>query len=179
MAVLHQATLTPTKLELVTAHLDSVPWGGSGDVTMIGGYRFDDPAGHVGIEALLASRGDSVFHIPLTYRDAPLDGADDALITTMTHSVLGERWVYDAAADPVAVDCYTRALHGEVGQASLEVHRADGSVVAMDPPILVRLEGSADRGSVVFTHDLADPVSGDARLVAGWPDGFGVIAALN
>ena len=37
---------------------------------------------------------------PLTYRDEPLDGAEDALITEMQHSVLGTRWVYDGLRDP-------------------------------------------------------------------------------
>ena len=38
--------------------------------------------------------------VPLTYRDEPLDGAEDALITEMQHSVLGTRWVYDGLRDP-------------------------------------------------------------------------------
>ena len=178
MAVLHQATITPTKLELIIAHLDAVPWGGSGEVTMIGGYRFDDPAGRVGVEALLVTRGDRVLHVPLTYRDAPLPDADAHLITTMNHSVLGDRWIYDAAADPVGVDCFTRALHGDLEQAALEVHKADGSVVPVDPPVRIRLEGASTGDTILFTHDLAEPAIGDARLVAGWDDGFGVVAAL-
>ena len=38
--------------------------------------------------------------VPLTYRDEPLDGAEDAFITEMQHSVLGPRWVYDGLRDP-------------------------------------------------------------------------------
>lgn len=38
--------------------------------------------------------------IPLTYRDGPVDGLEDALITEMEHSVLGKRWVYDGLRDP-------------------------------------------------------------------------------
>jgi hypothetical protein len=44
-----------------------------------------------------------VFQVPLTYRDEPLAGADGALITTMEHSVLGTRWVYDGLRDPLFV----------------------------------------------------------------------------
>src|SRR5262249_5100908 len=44
--------------------------------------------------------GDVLFQVPLTYRDEPLAGADDALITEMEHSVLGTRWVYDGLRDP-------------------------------------------------------------------------------
>ena len=102
MAILHQrATLTPTKLELAAAWLDRQGLRGAGDVQLAGSYRFDDPEGKVGIEALLVRRAGEVLHLPLTYRGAPLDGAGAHLITTLEHSVLGRRWVYDAAADPV------------------------------------------------------------------------------
>ena len=37
--------------------------------------------------------------VPLTYRDEPLDGAEDGLISEMQHSVLGTRWVYDGLRD--------------------------------------------------------------------------------
>ncbi|MEI2826114.1 MAG: hypothetical protein V9F04_06650 [Dermatophilaceae bacterium] len=40
---------------------------------------------------------------PLTYRSAPLAGADRALVGTIEHSVLGTRWVYDAPHDPAYV----------------------------------------------------------------------------
>ena len=44
--------------------------------------------------------GGVLFHVPLTYRDEPLVGAERALITEMEHSVLGTRWVYDGLRDP-------------------------------------------------------------------------------
>jgi hypothetical protein len=44
--------------------------------------------------------GDTLLQVPLTYRDEPLDRADDALIVEMQHSVLGTRWVYDGLRDP-------------------------------------------------------------------------------
>ena len=96
MAIIHQeATITPTKREVAAAWLDRQGLG-TGDVEMLGSYRFDDPEGEVGIEALLVRRAGEVFHLPVTYRDAPLDGAGARLITTMRHSVLGSRWVYEA-----------------------------------------------------------------------------------
>ena len=67
---------------------------------MIGSYRFDDPDGRVGMEIHLVDAGGALLQVPLTYRDEPLDGADDALITEMQHSVLGTRWVYDGLRDP-------------------------------------------------------------------------------
>lgn len=41
--------------------------------------------------------------MPLTYRGAPLPGAEPWLVGTMEHSVLGRRWVYDGCGDPVHV----------------------------------------------------------------------------
>ncbi|EGD57055.1 CG0192-related protein [Gordonia neofelifaecis] len=180
MALLHQATISPTKLELVTDYLDSVPWGGTGEVELIGGYRFDDPAGEVGVEALLASRDGRTLHIPLTYRGTPLAGADEYLISTMAHSVLGDRWIYDAAADPVAVDCFVRAMRGEQPQAELEVRKADGTVVPLDSPVRLQVHGTpGETAALALSDDLASPVSGSAWLVAEWDGGHGVVAALR
>lgn len=177
MAVLHRAQISPTKLELVTAWLDQQPWGGSGDVELIGGYRFDDPDGEVGVEALIARRGDLVAQLPLTYRGAPLEGAEDHLITTMEHSALGKRWIYSAVGDPVAMACFARALAGEQEQAAVEVHHADGRVEPIEPPVRVRLEGTPTSAEVRFSDDLSKPVAGEARLVAGWNGGDDAVVA--
>jgi Maltokinase N-terminal cap domain len=103
MAIFHLATVTPTKAELIARWAPTQPWGSPAEtpMTVIGSYRFDDPDGHVGIESHLVASGDTLLHVPLTYRDAPLDGGGDALITEMEHSVLGTRWVYDGLSDPV------------------------------------------------------------------------------
>jgi hypothetical protein len=70
---------------------------------VIGSYRFDDPDGHVGMETHLVAAGDTLMQIPVSYRGEPLEGAADALITEMQHSVLGRRWVYDGLRDPLLV----------------------------------------------------------------------------
>jgi hypothetical protein len=67
---------------------------------VIGSYRFDDPDARVGMETHLVVAGGTLLQVPLTYRDEPLVGADDALIVEMQHSVLGTRWVYDGLRDP-------------------------------------------------------------------------------
>src|SRR5262245_24048391 len=94
MAIFHRATITPTKEELITAWAPSQPWGpAAGDaIEVLGSYRFDDPEGRVGMETFLFGVGGDLFQVPLTYRDAPLDGGESALITQMSHSVLGNRW---------------------------------------------------------------------------------------
>lgn len=102
MALFHAATITPTKAELIAEWAPTRPWGPSvGDpMEVIGSYRFDDPDGRVGMETHLVRAGGALLQVPLTYRDEPLDGAGDALITEMQHSVLGTRWVYDGLRDP-------------------------------------------------------------------------------
>ena len=102
MARFHAATITPTKSELIAAWAPTQSWGPPADepVKVIGSFRFDDPDGRVGMETHLVTAGTTVLQVPLTYRDQPLEGADDALIVEMQHSVLGTRWVYDGLRDP-------------------------------------------------------------------------------
>jgi hypothetical protein len=102
LALFHRATITPTKAELIAEWAPTQPWGLAADVPIevIGSYRFDDPDGRVGMETHLVTAGGTLLQVPLTYRDEPLEGADDALIVEMQHSVLGTRWVYDGLRDP-------------------------------------------------------------------------------
>jgi hypothetical protein len=105
MAVIHKgATLTPPFREFLPTWLARQPWYlGSGIPSLkpVGFFRFEDPDGEVGIETHLATDGEAVYQIPMTYRGMPVDGLDTALITTAEHSVLGTRWIYDGLADPV------------------------------------------------------------------------------
>jgi hypothetical protein len=130
VALLHKATLTPTKLEALTAWLPGRSWLAGADVSMltqVGSYRFDDPAGEVGIETVLVRTADGrLLQVPLTYRAAPLAGAEDALVTTMEHSVLGPRWAYDGCADPVAVRALAAAILTGGHEAELEVDTGAG-----------------------------------------------------
>jgi hypothetical protein len=108
MAIIHNTTLEPTKLELLTTWLPTRPWytgTGTPELAKAGGFRLDDPEGEVGIEFMVAvdsSGPEPVAYLaPLTYRAAPLPGADHALVGTMEHGVLGPRWAYDGFHDPV------------------------------------------------------------------------------
>lgn len=177
MAIIHRATITPTKQELLEAWLAQRPWGGSGPVEILGGYRYDDPAGEVGVEGLVVVRGDAVLHVPLTYRGAPEPSAE--LVATMDHSALGPRWVYDATTDPVALDCYQRALAGELEQAVAEVWDGDTFVGVREPAVRVTLEGSPATGPLTFVHDLSESPAADSALVATWEGGRGVVAYLG
>ncbi|MFD7444746.1 1,4-alpha-glucan branching protein [Streptomyces sp. NPDC059909] len=122
MAVIHRTTLKPTKLELLTSWLPSRPWyrGGAGepDLVKAGGFRLDDPQGEVGIEFIVVADTSGprpvTYLTPLTYRGAPLDGADHALVGTMEHGVLGRRWAYDGCHDPVLVSQLLALIEGRV-----------------------------------------------------------------
>jgi len=101
MALYHDATVSPTKAELVAAWVSQQSWcpPDPGAVEVIGAFRFDDPEGEVGIETMLASVDGTVVHVPLTYRADPVAGGDAGLITEMHHTALGQRWVYDGLHD--------------------------------------------------------------------------------
>ncbi|PYI69034.1 hypothetical protein CVV68_04375 [Arthrobacter livingstonensis] len=127
MAIVYAAQLRPTKMELLAQWLPQHPWFG-GDATALlrlGSFRFDDPDGEVGVETILVGAGDNAYQVPLSYRGAPLDGAEAFLIGTMEHSVLGRRWVYDATADPVYVgELAAAVLTGKV--QAVEYREVDG-----------------------------------------------------
>ncbi|MGK5442431.1 CG0192-related protein [Micromonospora sp. URMC 105] len=167
MALLHRATLRPTKLELLTGWLPGRSWydGPAGvDVARVAGYRFDDPAGAVGIETLLVRAGDGPVHqVPLTYRDAPLDGGDDWLIGTTEHSVLGRRWVYDACGDPVYAAALAAAILAGTGQAQ-EYVEADG-VRELRPPTMAIDSSGADRGDLPPVGTPRRVVDADPALI--------------
>jgi maltokinase-like protein len=144
MALVYQATLTPPKLELVSAWLASRPWGkGKSDLRSVGAYRFDDPAGEVGIEAFLVQASDgSVLHAPMTYRGAPLAGAQDHLVGTSEHSVLGPRWLYDGCADPVWAATLANAVLAGAAQAEVFID-VDGKRERRVPTATVSGSGTA------------------------------------
>ncbi|WP_415975553.1 CG0192-related protein [Rhodococcus sp. 077-4] len=131
MALIHRATLVPSKLDAIAAWIPSQPWwdgSGADELDAAAAYRFDDPDGEVGIEThLLRTASGTVFQVPLTYRSAPLDGADAYLVATMDHSVLGPRWVYDGVGDPVYVAVTATAIAEGAHQAELVVQSEDGS----------------------------------------------------
>jgi hypothetical protein len=125
VALLYQATLTPSKIELLQAWIPHQPWLGDADATTVeavGAYRFDDPDGEVGIEThLLRTADGQILQVPVTYRGSPEAGADSWLIGITQHSVLGERWVYDACGDPVYVTALATAVLRGGTQAELDV----------------------------------------------------------
>lgn len=148
MGQVHRATLSPTKQELVQDWLPGRVWAGAGAVERkLGEYRLDDPAGEVGVETILWQLADgTVVQTPLTYRAAPLAGAEEHLLGTSEHSVLGRRWVYDGCGDPVwATTLATAILTG--GHQSEMYLVENGERVAL--PARMRVSGSGRPGTDV------------------------------
>ena len=200
MALLYQATLTPSKIEVLQSWIPHQPWIGDADATtveVVGGYRFDDPDGEVGMEThLLRTKDGQILQVPVTYRGSPMTGAGSYLIATMQHSVLGERWVYDACGDPVYVRALATAIVTGGTQADLEVVTdagrkrleattrvsGSGSSHSAIPPIASLSFSNEGTTTVISAGQLEltvvrviDParqeeVQGDAlRLVGTWP----------
>lgn len=164
MALIHKATLSPTKVELLAGWLPGRDWhtGPTGEVRRVAGYRFDDPAGVVGIETMLVRVGDGPVHqVPLTYRDAPLDGGDEWLIGTAEHSVLGKRWVYDAFGDPVYAAALAHAILAGAGQAE-EFMQVEGRLEPREPSMGIAVNGLVD---VPAAGAVERVVEGDPTLI--------------
>jgi hypothetical protein len=159
MALIHKATLTPTKLELLAEWLPGRAWyeGKPGaEVTRVASYRFDDPAGEVGIETMLVGDGGgTVYQVPLTYRGAPLDGAESFLVGTMEHSVLGRRWAYDAVGDPVYVQELAKVALTGAGLAE-EFVEVDGELVRREPSMTVAVTPSGGVPAVGAIRRIVD-----------------------
>ncbi|MGD9482960.1 1,4-alpha-glucan branching protein [Streptomyces sp. TRM70308] len=155
MAVIHKTTMDPGKLDLLGAWLPTRPWytaaGGPPELTVSGGFRLDDPRGAVGMEFMVVTDTSGVrpvaYHVPLTYRGAPLDGAPDtALLGTSEHGVLGRRWVYDGAHDPVLVAQVLAFLQGRTAaQDQNASDTPDPSVTAHFSGAAVAVEAAAPR----------------------------------
>jgi hypothetical protein len=183
MAVIHRTTLRPTKLELLAAWLPTREWYSAAVAApeKAGGFRLDDPAGEVGIEFMVVGDAerpaDAPHLVPMTYRAAPLDGAEDALIGTAEHGVLGKRWIYDGTHDPVLVTELYALLAGRAEP------QAQSESDTPDPTVHASLRGAADGGTVlellrvvdgadrtdmvVRTSGAAEPVTLRLRRVLG------------
>lgn len=206
MGLVHaRATITPSKQELVETWLPTRSWAsGATTVEKVAEYRFDDPDGEVGVETILWRTDEgTLLQVPFTYRAAPLAGAEEFLVGTADHSVLGPRWVYDGSADPVWAATLSAAILTGGTQAQMVIER-DGELI--DVPSRMQVRGSGSAGAEIPTITSVDsvvddgvvttvtagsltislaravgtPVSGDATLTGSAGDqDLGVLAALS
>ena len=188
MALIHRATLVPSKLELLQAFVPGQSWfTDDGPLETLGAYRWDDPAGDVGIEPHVVRSGATVFQVPVTYRAA--EHASAHLIGTAQHSVLGRRWVYDGCTDPVYVAALATALFTGAPQAKLWYDLPEGRE-RREPSVQVSVDGDRDAvppiddvtaidedvstliraGGTEFVvqRALGRPVPGRSRLTGTW-----------
>jgi hypothetical protein len=167
VATIHHTTLTPSKLELLTRWLPLQPWyrgARSPVLAKAGGFRLDDPDGEVGIEVMIIADVDgSRYLAPMSYRGAPLDGAEDALLGVSEHGVLGQRWIYDGVRDPVAVGQLLALAGGRVEAQQQDVSDSVDASVRPAPP----LPGTLTAAQPLFVVDGATGTS-----VALQPEGL-------
>jgi hypothetical protein len=170
MAIVHNTTMSPAKLELLAAWLPTQPWfPGSGRepaLTKVGGFRLDDPRGEVGIEFMLVADGPAVYQVPMTYHGRELPGADGRLIGTSEHGVLGRRWIYDGLRDPVLVAQLVAFFQGEVEAQAQSVSHTPDPTVIIQPAVGGPL-------AVISSVVTSDESSGTSLLVdTASPDGL-------
>lgn len=150
MAIIYRTTMSPSKLELLAEWLPAQSWfaGDAAALDTVGAYRFDDPAGEVGLEGMLLTAGDeTVYHVPLSYRDAPLERGEAFLLGTSEHGVLGTRWITDGAGDPVFRAALAEAMATGGHGADMTVHETDGSRTTR--ATTVDVQGSGHPGTEV------------------------------
>lgn len=159
VSIIHRTTLTPSKLEVIAPWLAAQSWyeGGVPELEKMGGFRLDDPTGRVGIEFMIV--GDTsgeqphYYHVPMTYRAEPLADLDHALLGTAQHGVLGERWFYDGAHDPVLV---AQLLALFAGTTQPQMQSVSETV---DPTVRSDVIGSASGDVTIVRSPLATPAA--------------------
>lgn len=188
MAKIHPgATLTPHFRDFLPPWVARQRWytgTATPALSPVGFFRFEDPAGEVGIETHLVTDGSLLYQIPMTYRGAPLGAAEPgALITTAEHSVLGTRWIYDGAADPL---WRSQLLHliWTSGVSELSGKRGAGPAEARGR-LLAPGELAPDRVRVDLARIVVPGAPADAPDIAGlvmgtWsPDGTATATATG
>lgn len=166
MAIVHNTSLVPSKLELLTAWLPRQPWyrgSGTPGLTKAGGFRLDDPDGEVGIELMVvvdsASPDVPGYFVPMSYRGAAVDAP---LIGTMEHGVLGRRYAYDGTHDPVVRAALLGLVRGELGP------QAQSESDTPDPTVRVGLTSAASGVDVLRTLSTSDAAPAPGEVSVPW-----------
>ncbi|MHA6750015.1 1,4-alpha-glucan branching protein GlgB [Dermacoccus nishinomiyaensis] len=126
------ATLSPGKLELLTPWVATQRWfqakGREPHLRKVSAFRFEDPAGEVGLEVMflrdLDAEHETTYQVPVTYRGERAPELEHAFIGTIEHSALGTRYVYDGPHDPV----FAAVLLATMASGGTQAERSDGVV---------------------------------------------------
>ncbi|GAB3272782.1 phosphotransferase [Arthrobacter pigmenti] len=178
--------MTPTLPELLRRWLPAQRWyparGTPVSLRRVGGIRMQDPDGVVGLEVHLIAVDSGervdVISVPLSYRSAPLEGADAGLVGEAEHTVSGTaapRWIYDGTHDPVFVTAWLELMRS---QTSTSDHRATGHSVepfAGRPPRTVPvkskvLTGEQSNTSVIVDDDELPSIVKFFRVLSAGPN---------
>ena len=170
MAIIHDTTMSPGKLELLAAWLPAQPWyrgtGRPPELARAGGFRLDDPQGEVGIEFMVVTDGPgsgaAAYQVPMTYRAHALPGPEGSLIGTAEHGVLGPRWIYDGTGDPVLGAQLAALIQGEAEPQAQSVSHTPDPTVTVQPvtPAALTVTGSAVVASGPHGTDLRFQAAG-------------------
>jgi hypothetical protein len=169
MAIVHKATLTPSKMDLLQRWLPAQAWfgeNGSVDLRRNGSFRFDYPGEEVGIETILVASENAVFQVPLTYRGSPLSEAGPFLVGNMEHSILGTRWIYDAAGDPVYASALATAIltgHPQAPQA----FEIDGRLEFIPESVHLQSTGTPGTSSPTICSIVPTTLDGVTAIYSG------------
>ncbi|MGD8199629.1 1,4-alpha-glucan branching protein GlgB [Ornithinimicrobium sp. W1679] len=161
------ATLTPDFDDFLPGWIATQRWyrgtGRTPQLRRIGGIRWEDPLGEVGLEdhLLVDESGTEpvVYQVPLSYRAEPVAFLAHALVATAEHDELGTRYVYDAAHDPVFVQTLLQHVWSEHDVPSARARRlvAGGTAPALRGSRVLTGEQS-NTSVVVEAHESRAPV---------------------
>ena len=120
--------LTPPLPELLTDWLPQQRWfpakGHDVALERVGGIRLEDSAGLAELEvhliAVSSGQRKDIISVPVSYHSAPVPELAASLLGRVQHAELGERWLYDGAADPVFVTAWLEMMRAQ--SSSLDGH---------------------------------------------------------
>lgn len=182
MATIHKTTLTPSKLDLAARWMRAEPWyrgATTPNLSVVGGFRLDDPEGEVGLEFIVVRDDPDEVHylLPFTYRGAPLpDGeSENHLVGTLEHGVLGTRYVYDGPYDPVWRASVASLLDGEAEPQAGGVSDTPDRTVLL---VAGTEAGEVGEATVVRVVEPGEPEGPGVVLPFEGPDGADVTARV-
>jgi 1,4-alpha-glucan branching enzyme len=88
-------------------------------IQRLGGVRLQDPTGEAGLEVHIAAvetdEDSFVVNVPVSVRNRPLEGGDEALIGKLGPDAehVDERWVYDGTHDPLFIAAWLELMRAE------------------------------------------------------------------